>query len=98
MEKKKILKKNTDYIDLKSFQLAVTNKLNRITFDPDFFADLVDFESGRYINKPRSRRNSAASTDSTRSVDKVEPQGLAAGHTREYNTQTVGRPGFFITR
>lgn len=60
---RKYLKKNFDFFDPAGFQATVENKVNRMTFDPAFFADMIDFESGRYDT--RSRRRSARNSSSS---------------------------------
>ena len=65
------------------FQSTVENKVNRMTFDPAFFADMIDFESGRY--NTMSRRRSARKANSAL-IPIVEcPPELSAAARKEWD-------------
>lgn len=75
-----------------------------MTFDPAFFADMIDFESGRYDTRSRRRsaRNSSSSqrsgsgnTNQATPGNKI-PDSLPKGNIREYVGDSNIKPSFWV--
>ena len=98
------MKKNFDFYDPVGFQSTVENKVNRMTFDPAFFADMIDFESGRYntMSRRRSTRNSSSSSrskDSSGTQNAQEDknsQAQKSGNVREYIGESNIKPSYWV--
>lgn len=110
---RKCVKKETEFMRDQRFTSAVQNKDKRKNFDPAFFSELIDFESGKF--DPRSRRsrnsrrrsssrgsrssrNSATSTNSNNSTGSNSSTSRKKRRLRRYRGHSKIKPNFWIIR
>lgn len=82
---RKCVKKDFEFVYPAGFTKHVEGKDLRKKFDPAFFAELIDFESGRYNTRSRRRRSSRSSRSSrsgSRSSRRSSRSGSKSGSSR----------------
>jgi uncharacterized membrane protein YgcG len=111
---RKCVKKETEYMKDYRFTNAVQNKDKRKTFDPAFFSELIDFESGKFDpssrrrSSRRRRRSSRSSRTSSRSEKSSVTSNTSSGsggsssrkrrRLRRYRGDKKHKPNFWVIR
>ena len=101
---KKCIKKDFEFVYPAGFKKNVEGKDARKQFDPAFFAELIDFESGKYNTRSRrrSRRSSRSGSRSNRNSSRSQSKGSSKKsksgiNEREYTGNAKVKPTFWVT-
>lgn len=99
---RKCVKKDFEYKNSANFMKSVQSKDLRKQFDPAFFSELIDFESGKYDSSSRrrgSRRSSRSGSRSSRGSSRSSSRsGSQTKSTRRvYTGDSKVKPNFWLT-
>lgn len=103
-KRKKCIKKNFEFVYPDGFKKFVEGKDARKKFDPNYFVELLDFESGRYDT--RSRRRSSRSSRSSRRSSRSKSSGSNSSkggsankstNLKPYEGNAKVKPSFWVT-